>query len=96
MKSLNQLMAEQRDVTCEAVRVLHESYERERSKLNERERSKLKGHSREQEEVIQASGSRRSGGHGVSNMGVSPEPNPYADLCLREELACRSRCRVVK
>lgn len=98
IKSLNELIAEQRNVTCEAMRVMHESYEKERSKALK------KGPGREQEGIIQASGSRWARGNVASNMEVlpetqekeptdsqTPEPNPYADLCFGGKPACRSR-----
>ncbi|XP_017268390.1 coiled-coil domain-containing protein 177 [Kryptolebias marmoratus] len=100
IKSLNELIAERRDVPFEAMRVMHESYEKERSKA-------LKtGHSREQERIISASASRWPRSNVLSSLEVlhetkvkepssdsqTPEPIPYADLCIRGKLACRSRC----
>ncbi|XP_013861438.1 coiled-coil domain-containing protein 177 [Austrofundulus limnaeus] len=104
IKSLNDLIAERRNVTCEAMRVMHESYEKERSKALQ----KCPG--REQGGIIQASGSRWPRGNVAANMEAStetkvkeptsdsrtPEPNPYADLCFRGKPACRSRCSAEK
>ncbi|KAM3605737.1 uncharacterized protein V6R79_003851 [Siganus canaliculatus] len=90
IKSLNELLAEQRDVPYEAVRLMHESYEKERMKL-------LKMCREERERIIQSTGSRWPGSTKVSGLEVVPQPKlkdrsveeqstgsiPYADLCFK-------------
>ncbi|XP_037534371.1 coiled-coil domain-containing protein 177 [Nematolebias whitei] len=100
IKSLNELIVEQREVPFEAMRVMHESYEKQRTKALKECRS------REEDGIILASGSRWPRSNVASNLEVSPdtkvkenpsdswtpEPIPYADLCFRGKLACRSSC----
>lgn len=90
IKSLNELVAEKRDMPFEAVRVMHESYEKERMKL-------LQTCQRERERIIQAAGDRWPGSDKVSGLEVVPVTKlkdhlmdrqmtgsfPYADLCLK-------------
>lgn len=94
IKSLNELIVEQREAPFEAMKVMHESYEKQRWKA-------LKEcHSREQDGIILASGSRWPRRNVASNLEVppdakvkeppsdslTPEPIPYADLCFRGTL----------
>ena len=89
IKSLNELVAEQRDVPLEAVRVMHESYERERMKLLQMCRE-------ERERIIQGrAGDRWPGLEEVPVAKVKDQPTqrhsiPYADLCLKGKPASRS------
>lgn len=94
IKSLNELIAEQRDAPFEAVRVMHESYEKERMKLLQMCRE-------ERERIIQAAGDRRAGRNKVSCLEVVPETRlkdhstgsiPYADLCFKGKPGSRSSC----
>ncbi|XP_051271120.1 coiled-coil domain-containing protein 177 [Dicentrarchus labrax] len=93
IKSLNELIAEQNDAPFEAVRVMHETYERERNKLLQMCRE-------ERERIIQAAGDRWPGGES-KGLEVVPETNdlspgsiPYADLCIRGKSMSRSSCSV--
>ncbi|XP_035462012.2 coiled-coil domain-containing protein 177 [Scophthalmus maximus] len=97
IKSLNELIAEQNDVPREAVRVMHESYERERLKLLQMCRG-------ERERIIQGTaGSRWPGSDRVSGLEAEPVTKlkdhlrqrlsiPYADLCLRGKSVNGSSC----
>ncbi|XP_073338308.1 coiled-coil domain-containing protein 185-like [Pagrus major] len=85
IKSLNERIAERSDVPFEAVRVMHESYEKERMK-------RLQMCREERERIIQAAEEDRWSGGKVSGLEVVPEtklrdhstgPITYADLCLR-------------
>ncbi|CAB1453669.1 unnamed protein product [Pleuronectes platessa] len=89
IKSLNELIAEQRDVPLEAVRVMHESYERERTNLLQMCRE-------ERERIIQGrAGDRLPGLEEVPVAKVKDQSTqrhsiPYADLCLKGKPASRS------
>ncbi|XP_034465691.1 coiled-coil domain-containing protein 177 [Hippoglossus hippoglossus] len=89
IKSLNERIAEQRDVPLEAVRVMHESYERERTKLLQMCRE-------ERERIIQGrAGDRWPGLEEVPVAKVKDQSTqrhsiPYADLCLKGKPASRS------
>ncbi|XP_049456840.1 coiled-coil domain-containing protein 177 [Epinephelus fuscoguttatus] len=99
IKSLNELIAERQDVPFEAMRVMHESYEKERMKLLQMCRE-------ERERIIQAAGDRWPGSSKVSGLGVAPDtklkdhrrdrqstrPIPYADLCFKGKSVSRSSC----
>ncbi|XP_041804128.1 coiled-coil domain-containing protein 177 [Chelmon rostratus] len=100
IKSLNELIAEQNDVSVEAARVMHESYEKERMKLLQMCRE-------ERERIIQAAGDRWPGSDSkVSGLEVAQETKlkdhsrdrqttgsiPYADLCLKGKSVSRSSC----
>ncbi|XP_065815697.1 coiled-coil domain-containing protein 177 [Labrus bergylta] len=94
IKSLNELIAEQQDAPFEAVRVMHESYEKERTKLLQMCRE-------ERERIIREARSRWPRGSKVSGLAVkeevkdrlSAEPVPYADLCLKgKSVKSRSPC----
>ncbi|XP_070697656.1 coiled-coil domain-containing protein 177-like [Pempheris klunzingeri] len=89
IKSLNELMAEQRDVNSEAVRVMHESYEKERTKLLQMCRE-------EREKIIQAGDRGREGPDRTPKDppgdGQVMGPVPYADLCLKGKPVSRSSC----
>lgn len=78
IKSLNQLIAEQQEAPLEAVRVMHESYEKERKKLLQMCRD-------ERERIIQAGGDRLPGRGGGKTSGMETKLKdlslPYADLC---------------
>ncbi|XP_075339121.1 uncharacterized protein LOC142398809 [Odontesthes bonariensis] len=94
IKSLNELIAEQRDLPFGTMRVMHESYQKERLKLLQMCRE-------ERERIIQV-----AGGKIASSMEVLPDakvkdhssdkqmtgPVPYADLCFKETPASRSTC----
>ncbi|XP_062256668.1 coiled-coil domain-containing protein 177 [Platichthys flesus] len=89
IKSLNELIAEQRDVPLEAVRVMHESYERERTKLLQMCRE-------ERERIIQGRAGDRWPGleeapvAKVKDQSTQRHSIPYADLCLKGKPASRS------
>lgn len=92
IRSLNELVAEQSDAPFEAVRVMHESYEKERMKLLQMCRE-------ERERIIQAAGDRWPGGSKVSGLEATLKDHseqrqsiPYADLCLRGKSVSRSSC----
>ncbi|MEQ2199516.1 hypothetical protein XENOCAPTIV_000802, partial [Xenoophorus captivus] len=87
IRSLNKLIAGQQDVPYEAMKTLHESYEKERSKLFH-----MPVCSEEQERIIQAERHRRSRNKAASSSKVVPatkskdhsaEPVVYADLCCK-------------
>ncbi|KAM4598890.1 uncharacterized protein V3H82_011884 [Fundulus diaphanus] len=87
IRSLNELIAGQQETPYEAMKALHESYEKERSKLFH-----MPVCSEEQERIIQARRSRRSRSNAASSSEVapatkvkdhSPEPVVYADLCSK-------------
>lgn len=100
IKSLNELIAERDELPAEAVRVMHESYEKERRKL-------LQMCQDERERIIQAGGDRwpRSNSQ-LSGLGVLPEAKrtgcsadrlntgfiKYADLCIKPKSVSRSSC----
>ncbi|XP_034040751.1 coiled-coil domain-containing protein 177 [Thalassophryne amazonica] len=99
IKSLNELIAERRHrVPCEAVRVMHESYEKERSKS-------LKTGKEEEERIIQIA-AQRPGRKTGSRLEMLPElkknpklsqsdardPVPYANLCSKGKCGSRSSC----
>ncbi|KAF3708375.1 Coiled-coil domain-containing protein 177 Myelin proteolipid protein-like protein [Channa argus] len=102
IKSLNDLVAEQHDVPFEAVRVMHESYEKERMKL-------LQMCQRERERIIQRAGDRCPGSNKVSCLEVVPVSKlkdhstdrqtswslPYADLCFKGKSLNTSSCSAV-
>ncbi|KAM6998101.1 uncharacterized protein LKV04_006557 [Tautogolabrus adspersus] len=93
IKSLNELIAEQQDAPFEAMRVMHESYEKERTKLLQMCRE-------ERERIIRETGSRWPRGSKVSGLEVKEEskdrlstgPVLYADLCLKGKSVSRSPC----
>nr|XP_019946352.1 PREDICTED: coiled-coil domain-containing protein 177-like [Paralichthys olivaceus] len=91
IKSLNELIAEQRDVPLQAVRVMHESYEKERMKLLQMCRE-------ERERIIQGrAGDRWPGLEEVpvaklKDQSTQRHSIPYADLCLKGKPASRSSC----
>ncbi|XP_023281564.1 coiled-coil domain-containing protein 177-like [Seriola lalandi dorsalis] len=92
IKSLNELIAEQKDSPFEAVRVMHESYERERMKLLQMCRE-------ERERIIQVTGDRWPGRNKVSGLEVKLKDQsvqrqyiPYADLCLQGKPVSMSSC----
>lgn len=100
IKSLNELIAEQNDLPFEAVRVMHESYEKERRRL-------LRMCQEERERIIRAAGVRWPGGGGhsqVSGLEVVPETQDhpkdrqttdlYAELCIKGKSVSRSSCSV--
>nr|XP_008281715.1 PREDICTED: coiled-coil domain-containing protein 177-like [Stegastes partitus] len=104
IKSLNELIAERRDVPFEAMRVMHDSYEKERTKL-------LQMCRQERERIIQEDKrtlDRWPGGHKASGLEVLPHtklkepsaeihttgPVPYADLCSKGKSVSRSTCSV--
>lgn len=85
IKSLNERIAERSDVPFEAVRVMHESYEKERMR-------RLRMCREEKERIIRAAEEDSWSGGNVSGLEVVPETKPrnhstgpitYADLCLR-------------
>ncbi|XP_053188539.1 coiled-coil domain-containing protein 177 [Scomber japonicus] len=92
IKSLNELITEQRDVPFEAVRVMHESYEKERKKVLQMCRD-------ERERIIQEAGNRwpanKRGLERVPDKKLKDDPAvhesvPYADLCLEGKSVSRS------
>ncbi|XP_068581012.1 coiled-coil domain-containing protein 177-like [Cebidichthys violaceus] len=100
IKSLNDFIAEQHGVPFEAMRVMHESYERERLKLLQMCRE-------ERRRIIRAAGDRwPSGSNRVSGPEVAPGTKlkghkgdretagsiPYAELCFKGKPASRSSC----
>ncbi len=95
IKSLNELIAKQHDAPFEAVRVMHESYEKERTRLLQMCREK-------KERIIRAAEGRWPGSNSkVSNMEVVPETKlkdptagsiPYAELCFRGKSLSKSSC----
>lgn len=100
IKSLNELIAEQNDLPFEAVRVMHESYEKERGRL-------LRMCQVERERIIQAAGARWPGSSSqVSGLDVVSETRlkdyskdrqstgsiPYADLCIKGKSVSKSSC----
>ncbi|XP_042358751.1 coiled-coil domain-containing protein 177 [Plectropomus leopardus] len=91
IKSLNDLIAERRDLPFDSMRVVHESYEKERLKLLQMCRE-------ERERIIQAAGDRWPAGDKVSGLEAVPETKlkdhsrdrrlktrtiSYADLCSK-------------
>ncbi|XP_022048078.2 coiled-coil domain-containing protein 177 [Acanthochromis polyacanthus] len=101
IKSLNELIAERRDMPFEAMRVMHESYEKERTKLVQMCRE-------ERERIIQEdmrTEDRWPSGHKASVLPHSKlkdpsadkhssGPVPYADLCSKGKSVSRSTCSV--
>ncbi|XP_029962789.1 coiled-coil domain-containing protein 177 [Salarias fasciatus] len=92
IKSLNELIAERREVPFGVMGVMHESYERERLKL-------LRMCREERERIIQAEGDRQPGSAKASGLEVLSNtdqtgPVAYADLCLRGKSFSRSSCSV--
>lgn len=100
IKSLNELTAEQDDLPFAAVRVMHESYEKERRRL-------LQMCQEERERIIQAAGDRWSGSNNqVSGLEVVPENKlkdystdrqttgfiKYAELCIKGKSVSRLSC----
>ncbi|XP_041644686.1 coiled-coil domain-containing protein 177 [Cheilinus undulatus] len=91
IKSLNELIAEQQDLPFEAVRVMHESYEKERNKLLQMCRE-------ERERIIREGWGRWPHGGRVSALEarddsrLSTGPVLYADLCLKGKTMSRSPC----
>ncbi|XP_039994890.1 coiled-coil domain-containing protein 177 [Xiphias gladius] len=99
IKSLNEFIAEQSDVPFEAVRVMHESYEKERMKLLQLCRE-------ERKRIIQAAEDGWPGTNRVSGPEAAPVPNlkdlstqrqktvsiPYAELCFKEKPVRTSPC----
>lgn len=87
IKSLNELIAEQQHVPFEAMRVMHESYEKERMKLLQMCRE-------ERERIIQEAedrwprSSKVSGLKDESKHRLSTETIPYADLCSKRKSTC--------
>ncbi|XP_054655371.1 coiled-coil domain-containing protein 177 [Dunckerocampus dactyliophorus] len=93
VKSLNDLLSEQRDVPLEMVRVMHESYEKERTKLLQMCRD-------ERERIIQQA-ARWPSANKVSRLGkqhdskLKDEPAmdiPYAVLCSKEKSMRKTPC----
>ncbi|XP_008428386.1 coiled-coil domain-containing protein 177 isoform X1 [Poecilia reticulata] len=91
IRSLNELIAGQQAAPHEAMRTLHESYEKERSKL-----FPVPVCSKEQERIIQAERSRWPRSNAASSSAVvkkvknhSAEPVVYADLCFKAK-SCSS------
>lgn len=99
IKSLNELLAENHEVPFEAVKVMHESYEKERRKL-------LQMCQRERERIINAAEGRWPGHNNVSRLDVVSLTKlknhtvdrlitgslPYADLCFKGTSVSRSPC----
>lgn len=99
IKSLNELIADRNGLPVEAVRVMHESYEKERKKL-------LGMCQEERERIIHAEADRwPSGDYRLSGLRVAPgtkQADPpvdplngsikYADLCVTSKPASRSTC----
>ncbi|XP_044228680.1 coiled-coil domain-containing protein 177 [Thunnus albacares] len=94
IKSLNELIAEQHDAPFEAVKVMHESYEKERRKVLQMCRD-------ERERIIRAAGDRWP--DSKKGLGTVPDTKlkndlavresiPYADLCLKGKSVSRSSC----
>lgn len=102
IKSLNELIAERNGLPVEAVRVMHESYEKERKKL-------LGMCQEERQRIIQAevdrwpssdchlSGLRVAPGTKRADPPVDPQDGciKYADLCAKPKPASRSTCSAV-
>ncbi|XP_005811061.1 coiled-coil domain-containing protein 177-like [Xiphophorus maculatus] len=85
IRSLNELIAGQQAAPYEAMKTLHESYEKERSKL-----FPMPVSSKEQERIIQAERSKCLRSNAASSSEVVPkvknhsaEPVVYADLCFK-------------
>ncbi|XP_027863547.1 coiled-coil domain-containing protein 177 [Xiphophorus couchianus] len=85
IRSLNELIAGQQAAPYEAMKTLHESYEKERSKL-----FPMPVCSKEQERIIQAERSKCLRSNAASSSEVVPkvknhsaEPVVYADLCFK-------------
>lgn len=99
IKSLNELVSEKHEMPFEAVRVMHESYEKERMKL-------LQMCQRERERIIKAAGDRWPGSNNVSGLEVVSLTKlkdhsvdrqvtgslPYADLCFKVKSVSGSSC----
>ncbi|KAF7663905.1 hypothetical protein LDENG_00197230 [Lucifuga dentata] len=103
IKSLNEVTSDRHDVPFEAVRLMHESYEKERKMLLQMCRE-------EKERIINSPGDRRPGSKAVSGRMTVPdpangssdskvkddcvyhEPIPYVDLCSKEKSVSRSSC----
>lgn len=96
IKSLNELIAEQREAPSETVRLMHDSYEMERRKLLQRCRD-------ERQRIIQADGDRLPGSKKVSGLETVPDTKleddspmhkniPYAELCFKGKSVSRSSC----
>ncbi|KAM7408959.1 hypothetical protein PAMA_002603 [Pampus argenteus] len=97
IKSLNELISEQHDAPFEAVRVMHETYEKERRKVLQMCRD-------ERERIIQAAGNRWSGRkkglETVPDTSLKDDPAShetegdvaYADLCLKGKSVSGSSC----
>ncbi|XP_061766518.1 coiled-coil domain-containing protein 177 [Nerophis ophidion] len=94
LKSLNNLLSEQRGMPLEAVKVMHESYENERSKLLQMCRD-------ERERIIQqaarwpsAKKVPRPGKRHDTKLKQEPAVDdiPYADLCLKEKRVSKTSC----
>ncbi|XP_041866462.1 coiled-coil domain-containing protein 177 [Melanotaenia boesemani] len=96
IKSLNKLIAEQHDASFGVMRVMHESYEKERSRH-------LQMYHEEPERIIQVAESRRSDCKSASELEGLPGkktkdqssdrqtgPILYADLCLKGKSGSRS------
>lgn len=99
IKSLNELIAERNGLPVEAVRVMHESYEKERKKLlgmcqKERERIIQEEVNRWPSGDCQLSGPRVTPGTKQTDPPVE-RPNgsiKYAELCVKSKPASRSTC----
>ncbi|XP_074532351.1 uncharacterized protein LOC141795397 [Halichoeres trimaculatus] len=88
IKSLNELMAEQQHMPFEAMKVMHESYEKERMKLLQMCRE-------ERERIIQEEDRwpRSSKVSGLKeDSRLSTETIPYADLCSKRRSVSKSTC----
>ncbi|XP_054455583.1 coiled-coil domain-containing protein 177 [Anoplopoma fimbria] len=95
IKSLNEFIAEQHDVPFQAMRVMHDSYEKERLK-------RLQMCREERQRIIRAAGDSNK----VSGLEVVPDTKlrgpkrdgqttgsiHYADLCFKGKSASRSSC----
>ncbi|XP_077352207.1 uncharacterized protein LOC144001599 [Festucalex cinctus] len=79
-KSLNDLLSEQCDLPLEAVKVIHESHEKERRKLLQMCRD-------ERERIIQQV-ARWPNTKKISSL----DPIPYAELCIRDKSVTKTSC----
>ncbi|XP_077437261.1 uncharacterized protein LOC144061070 [Vanacampus margaritifer] len=89
MKSLNNLLSEQCDLTLEAVQVMHESHEKERRKLLQKCRD-------ERERIIQQV-ARWPSTKKVSSLETrhhtkTMDQIPYAELCIRDKSVSKTSC----
>ncbi|XP_006807025.1 coiled-coil domain-containing protein 177 [Neolamprologus brichardi] len=93
IKSLNDFIAERQDTPFETMRVVHESYEKERLKT-------LQKCGQERLRIIQTAGDRLPCSSKASGLEVLPDTRleerstemPYADLCSEKKAVSRSSC----